>query len=159
MILSTLAALQINLGWQVALGIYLVIHIQRSILRITKVAIRIGIEYAFTQCFFITYLLAIHGPYLLTFLAVDDSRTSILTQRQLTFACHLCIAQECERYVFIIRARLWVTQDFSHLLVMTTTQHKTNIMECLLCHKGQSFWLYFEHLMSFKLTNGNIVLG
>ena len=89
-VFRSFGSLQVDLGREVTLGIHLVVHVERRILRIAEVAFGVGIIDTFAERFFVTET----GPYFLAFLAVDDGGTGILAQRQLTFASHLCIAQE-----------------------------------------------------------------
>ena len=154
-IFHTFSSLQVNLRRQIALGIHLIIHIQRSVLRITKVALSIGQINTFAKCFFI----AVTCPNLLTFFSMNDGSTCVLTKRQLSFARNFSIAKEGQCYIFIICTCLWITKNLSHLLVMTTTKHKTHIRECLICHFGQSFSLNFENRFTFKLANRHMVFG
>ena len=74
LVLHALRCLDINLCRQVALGIHLVEHIQRSILAVAQVALSIGVEHTAAQSF----LVAESRPNLLTFLAVDNGCTGIL---------------------------------------------------------------------------------
>ena len=83
---------------------------------------------------------------MLSFLAMDDSRSGILTQRQLAFASHFGVTQESERYIFVVRRSLRVTQDFCHLLIVRAAKHKTHVMESLLRHEGQRLRLNQQNL-------------
>ena len=76
-ILVALGSLQVNLCREVAFGVHLVVHVERCVLRITQVALGVGIEHTLAQCLFV----AETCPHLLAFLAVDDSRTGILAER------------------------------------------------------------------------------
>ena len=97
-ILITMRCLDIYLCRQIALRIHLVVHIQRSILTVTQIALRIGVIHTFAQRFFVANRMAIsvsvtdRGPYALAFFAVNDSRTGILAERQLTFRSHFRVA-------------------------------------------------------------------
>ena len=104
-VLVTFCSLEVDLRRQVTFRVHLVVHVERRVLRVTQVALRIGVIHTAAQCFFI----AETSPYLLTLLAVDDRRTGVLTERQLTLASHLRIAQESQRYILIVRRSLRVT--------------------------------------------------
>ena len=80
MILRAMCGFDIYLGWKVTFGIHLIIHIQRCILRIAKVILRIGIEYATAECLLIADMRSIRGPNLLTLLTMDNSRSGILAE-------------------------------------------------------------------------------
>ena len=79
-VLHSVGSLNINLCRKVALGIHLIIHIQRSVLRIAQILFGICLVNTQRESLFI----AIVGPYLLSLFAMDDSCSSILTQRQFT---------------------------------------------------------------------------
>ena len=154
-VLRSFGSLEIDLRRQVTFRIHLVIHVQRRVLRIAQVTLRIGIIDASAQRFLVGEI----SPDLLSFLAVDDGGTGILAQRQLTFASHFGIAQEGERYVFIVRGSFGVAKDLRYLLVMRTTQHETHVVESLLRHQRQRLRSHFQNLVSFKLADRHIVLG
>ena len=155
LVFSAFGCLQVDLCRQVALGVHLVVHVERCVLRITQVALRIGIEDTLAQRLFV----AETGPYFLTLLAVDNGGTGILAQRQLTFASHFRITQEGQRHILVIGTCLGVTQYLCYLLVMRATQHKTYVMESLLCHQRQRLRSHLQNLVSFKLADRNMVLG
>ena len=128
LILSTLCSLNVNLGREVTTGVHLVVHVQRCILRVAQVVLCEGIEHTQRQGFLILKA----SPYLLTFLTMDDSRTSVLTERQDAACSHLSITQELQGDILIILRGLRIIQDLSHLEVMLATQHELHIVECLL---------------------------
>ena len=138
-IFCAVCGLNVYLCRQVALGVYLIVHVQRRILRVTQVALGVGIEHAFAQCLFILKAC----PYLLTFLTMNDSGSCVLTERQLTFASHFGIAQEGQCYILVISTCLRVTQDFRYLFIVRTTKHETHVMKSLLSHQRQCLRSYF----------------
>ena len=154
-ILISFSRFQVYLCRQVALRIHLVVHVQRSILAIAQIALRIGIIYTFAQCLFVTEA----SPDFLPFLAMNNSCSCILAERQLSFCSHFCIAQERQRHVFIVIRSFRVTQNLSYLLVVATTKHETHVMKRLLRHQRQTFRLNFQNLVSFEITNGHIVFS
>ena len=97
-VFSTFNSLDINLCREVTLGVYLVIHVQRSILRITQVVLCISVEHTKAQRLFVLE----SCPYLLTFLAMYDGRTRILTEGQHTLTCCLGITKELQSYIFVV---------------------------------------------------------
>ena len=147
LILSTLGSLDINLSRQVATGVHLVVHVQRRVLRVAQVVLSEGVEHTQAQSLFILET----SPDLLTLLTVDDSSTSVLTERQDALAGHLGIAQELQGYILIVLRGLRIGKDLSHLLIVLATQHKLHIVECLLGQKGQSLLRDLYDLLSFKL--------
>ena len=52
-VLRSVGSLQINLRRQVALGVHLVVHVERRILRITQVALGVGVIHTAAQCFLV----------------------------------------------------------------------------------------------------------
>jgi hypothetical protein len=104
MVLHTLGSLKVDLSREVALGVHLVVHIKRSVLRVAEVALSIGEVYTLSESLFV----AIAGPYLLALLAVNDSRTRVLAERELALARNLGIAEESEGNVLVVGTSLWV---------------------------------------------------
>ena len=82
MIFHPFGGFDIDLRGQVAFRIHLVVHSEGSILRVAEVFFRIRLEHAFRERF----LVAKACPYLLSFLAVDDGCSRILTKRE--FSLH-----------------------------------------------------------------------
>ena len=152
-VLHAFRRLYVYLRGQVAFRVHFLVHRQRRVLRIAQVIRGVGVEDAFAQCLFI----AVARPYLLTFLAVYDSRSRVLTQRQLPFASHLRVAQEGQRHILIVSTCLRVAQYLRHLLVMRTAKHKTHIVERLLRHQRQTLCFHFQHRMSLELADRHIV--
>ena len=146
-ILIAFASLDINLGGQVATGVHLVVHIQRSVLRIAQIILREGIEDTQREGFLIFKI----GPYALSLLTVDDGRTGVLAERQDATTSHLGIAQELQGYVLIVFAGFGVLQYLSHLQVVLTAQHELYVVEGLLCQQGQSLLRDLHDVLAFKL--------
>ena len=122
-ILHTFSSFQVNLCGEVTFGVHFVVHIEWSILRVTEVTLSVCEIYTLGECLFI----AIASPYLLTLLAVNNSGTGILAERELTLARYFCITKESESDVFVVGTSLWVAENLSYLLIVTTTEHKTHI--------------------------------
>ena len=97
-ILVALCRLDINLGRQVATGVHLIIHVERSVLRIAEVVLCVGVVNTQAQCLFVLEV----SPYTLTLLAVDDSSTCILAEWENALNGSLCIAEELECYVLVV---------------------------------------------------------
>ena len=76
-ILCAVRGFYIDLRRQVAFGVHLVVHVERCILRITQIALGVGIEHTAAEGFFVLKA----GPYLLSFLAVNNRRSGILAER------------------------------------------------------------------------------
>ena len=81
LIFHTFGSFDIYLRRQVTLRVHLVVHIQRSILRVTQVFFSICFVDTQRKSFFIT----IASPYLLSLFTMNDSRTGILTERKHAF--------------------------------------------------------------------------
>ena len=134
-VLHALGSLYVNLCGQVATGIHLVIHIQRSILRIAQVVLGVGVIHALGKSFLVLKA----SPHLLTFLAVYDSRASILAEGQLSLASHLGIPQHGESHEFVVLRCFGVVKYRSHLLVMLSAQHEVHIMKRLCGEQLEGF--------------------
>ena len=90
---------------------------------------------------------------------MDDGRTGVLAERQLTLASHFGVTQEGQRYVFIVGTGLGVTQDLGYLLVVAATQHEAHVVESLLRHQRQCFRLHLQDFVSLKLADRHMVFG
>ena len=132
-IFCTLASLDVNLCRQVATCVHLVVHVQRSVLRVAQVVLCEGVEDTERECFLILETC----PHLLAFLTMNDGGTCVLTERKNSLCSHFGIAQELQRYIFIILAGLRVVEDGSHLQVVLTTKHELHIVESLLSQQRQ----------------------
>ena len=97
-ILVALCSLDINLSRKVATGVHLIIHIERSVLRIAEVVLCVGVVNTQAQSLFVLEV----GPYALTLLAVDDSSTCILAEWENALHGSLCIAEELESYILVV---------------------------------------------------------
>ena len=146
-VFGALGGLDVNLCGQVAAGVHLVVHIQRSILRIAQVVLREGVVYATAQ----RLLVLKTSPYLLALLTVDDGRTRILAERQDTLGSHLCIAQELECHILIVLRSLGVFQNLGHLLVVLAAQHELHIVEGLLGQQRQRLLGHLDDFLAVKL--------
>ena len=97
-VLVTLCSLDIDLSRKVATGVHLIIHVERSVLRIAEVVLSKGVVNTQAQCLFVLEI----GPYALTLLTVDDSSTCILAEWEDALYGSLCIAEELESYVLVV---------------------------------------------------------
>ena len=117
-VFHTFVSVDVDLSWEVAFSVHLIVHVERCVLRVTKVFLSVSVVNTKRKSFFV----AAASPYLLTFFAMDDSSTSILTQRKLTFSSYFGIAKESERNVFVVFTCFWVVKDFSYLTVVIFTK-------------------------------------
>ena len=154
-VLHSFGGFDVDLCREVALGVHLFVHAQRGILAVTQVFFGISLIDTFRQSLFV----AITGPHLLAFFAMDDGRTRILTERKNALACHFRIAQERQRHILVIVAGLRVVQNLRHLFIMRTTQHERHIAERRVCHRRQSLGSHLQHGVPFKLADRHIVFG
>ena len=146
-VLVALCSLDINLGRQVATGVHLIIHIERSVLRIAEVVLCKGVVNTQTQCLFVLEI----GPYTLTLLTVDDSSTCILAEWEDALHGSLCIAKELESYVLVVLRSLWVAENLSYLEVVLTTELELYVVETLLCQQSKSFLRNLEDSLTLEL--------
>ena len=155
LVFHAFGSLDINLCGQVALGVHLLVHGERSVLRVAQVLLGISLIYTQRQGLFV----AIARPYLLAFLTVDDGRTGILAEGKQTLGGHFGIAQEGQCHVLVVVAGFGVAQNLGHLLVVRAAQHERHVAEGRVGHGGQSFLLNLQDGFSFKLAYRHVVLG
>ena len=110
----TLTGLDVNLRGQVALGVDLLVHVQRGVLRVSEILLGVGLVDSEVQ----RLLVAEACPYLLALLAVDDGGTSVLAERQLALACDFGVAQKGQRNVLVVGRSLGIVENLRHLLVV-----------------------------------------
>ena len=140
---------------QIATSVHLVVHVQRSILRVAQIVLSVGVEHAQRQRFLVLEV----GPYALTLFAMDDGSAGILTERQNALGCSFGIAQELQSHILVVLRSLRVGENLCHLLVVRTTKHKFHIVERLLCQHCESLFFYFQNGFTFKLAGRHMVLG
>ena len=154
-VFHTFRSLDVNLCGEVALGVHLLIHAQRGVLAVAQVLLRISLVDAFRE----GLLIAIAGPHLLAFLAVDDGRAGVLAEGQHALAGHLGVAKERQGHVLVIVAGFGVVQNLGHLLVVRTAQHERHVAEGRVCHRRQTFGSHLQDGVSLKLADRHIILG
>ena len=96
---------------------------------------------------------------MLTFFAVNDSRTGILANGELAFGGYFGIAKESKGYILIVVGSFGVGKDFGYLFVVSTTKQERNIAESLIYHTGKTFGFDFQNGFAFKFTHRYVVLG
>ena len=131
----------------VAKGVHLIIHVERSVLRIAEVVLGVSVIDTKAQSLFILEV----GPYTLTFLTMDDSSTCILAEWENALHGCLCIAEELESHVLVVLRSLWVGQNLSYLSIVLTTEHELYVVETLLRQQSQSFFRNLEDCLTLKL--------
>ena len=127
--------LNVYLCRQVASCVHLVIHVQRSILRIAQVVLGVSVIHTERESFLILKV----SPHTLSLLTMYNSSTCILTERQYALACCLGIAQELQCHILVVLRCFGVGKNLSHLLVMFTAQHELHVVESLLGKQCQCF--------------------
>ena len=152
-IFHAFGSFDVNLCGEVTFGIYLIVHIQRRILWVTQVLFSICFIYTQWKSFFVR----ISSPYLLSFFTVDNSSTSVLTERKYTFWSNFCVTQESQCHILIVFTCFRITQNLSNLFVVRTTKHEWYITKSCISHRSQTFFLNFQDRISFKLAYWYIV--
>ena len=97
-VFHTFGCFDINLCWQVATCVHLFVHGERCILRIAQVFFSIDVIDTARERLFV----AISCPYMLSFLAVDDGSTCVLTYRKQSFCRYFSVAEHGQCHVFIV---------------------------------------------------------
>ncbi len=88
----------VNLSWQIAFRVDFFVHVQRSVLAVTKVLLSVGLEHSFRESLGIIEAC----PHLLSLLSVNDCRSRVLAERQLALCSHFCVAQKAQSDVFVV---------------------------------------------------------
>ena len=148
-VLVALRGLDVDLGGEVAAGVHLVVHVQRSVLAVAEILLRVGVEHSPAQGFLVLKI----GPDALAFFAVDDGCAGVLAEGQHALHSALRIAQELQGHVFIVLAGFRVVQDRSHLLVVGAAEHELAVVEALLCYQREGLWRYLQD--SFASTSAH----
>ena len=86
---------------------------------------------------------------------MNDGRTRILADGELTFRCNFCIAQERECHVFVVVRSLRIAQNLSHLCVVGGAEQESHIAESLIGHACQGFGCYFQNCLTFELAGAD----
>ena len=97
-VFSAFGSLDVDLRGQVAFCVYLVIHVERGVLRVAEIVAGVRIVHAAAKCFLVVKV----GPDALSFLSVDDCSACILAEWEHTLNRNFRIAQELQGYVFIV---------------------------------------------------------
>ena len=97
-IFVALHSLDVYLCRQIATSVHLVIHVERSILRIAQVVLCICVIHSERESFLVLEIC----PNALSLLSVDDCRTSVLAEGQNTLASCFGIAQELQCYILVV---------------------------------------------------------
>ena len=127
--------LYVNLGGKVALGVDLIVHVERSILAVSEVLLSIGVEYTEAQGLFILEI----SPDSLSFLTMDNGSTCVLAEWKDSLDGSLGITQELKGHVFIILRGLWIVKYRRDLFIMRPSEHELAIVETLLCRQRKCF--------------------
>ena len=131
---------------EVALGVDLVVHIQRSILGIAQIFLCIGLEYSEGDGLFVFEA----GPHLLSLFTVHDCCSRVLAEREFALGCHFRIAQEGQGHILVVCGSLGITQDFGNLLIMGAAQKEAHIAESGVGHKCKSLRSDLENLLALE---------
>ena len=154
-IFHTFVSVDVDLSWEVTFSVYLIVHVERCVLRVTKVFLSVSVVNTKRESLFV----AAASPNLLTFFPVDDSSTSVLTQRKLTFSCYFSITQESESHIFVVLACFRVVEDFSHLLVVIFTKKERYIAERSLRHSSKTFFFNFKDWFTLEFAYRYIIFS
>ena len=146
--------LDVDLGGEVALRVDLAVHVERSVLRIAQVLLRISLEHALRD----GLLVAEAGPDLLAFFGMDDGGAGVLAERELAFRGDLRIAQEGKGHVFVILRGFRVREYLRHLLVVRTAQQEAHVAEGRIRKERERFGANFQHRGPFEISHGNELL-
>ena len=160
-VFAAAGGLDVNLGGEVALGVDLIVHIQRRVLAVAEVFLRIGIEHAETQGFFVLKI----GPDLLALFTVNDGGAGVLTEREDAFYGRFGIAKELQGHILVVVRRLRVLENGRHLLIVGAAEHKLTVVERLLRDQRQRLGAHFQDGLAVEIAcrdqffrTGNLVV-
>ena len=145
-VLVALCGLDVYLRGQVAARVDLVVHRQGRVLRVAEVVRGKGVVDAVAQGLCVVEV----SPHPLALLAVDDGRAGVLAEGEHTLGRGLGVAQQGERYIFVIVRCFRVGEDGGHLLVVTAAQEELHIVECLGGQHTQGLAAHLEYLFALK---------
>ena len=154
-VLHAFGGFDVDLGRQVALGVHLVIHVERRILGIAQVVLGVGVIDAAREVF----LVAESGPHLLSFFAVDDGCAGVLAEGQLAFGRNFGVAQEGEGDILVVGRGFGVAQNLGYLQVVRAAQEETDVVEGCLRDEPQGLWFYFQNGFSLEIAHADILVG
>ncbi|GFI68143.1 hypothetical protein IMSAG192_01684 [Muribaculaceae bacterium] len=146
-------SVEVDLCGKVASGVYLVVHVKRSVLRVAQVASCVCVIYTVGYLLFV----ASAGVYVLAFLADAYCRTGVLAEGELSFSRDFSVAQHCESHKLIVLAGFWVGKDFGYHLVVLATEHERIVVCCLTGKHAERLGVYHEHLAVAPFLNLHIV--
>ena len=155
MVFVAFSGLDIDLCRQVAARVYLIIHIERRVLRIAQILLRVRLINAARN----RLRIVAFGPHLLAFVSVNDGRAGILAERKLALSRDFSITQESQCDILVVVGSLGIVERFSHLLVVLAAEHNGYISKSVANEGGQTFGRYFEHRFAFKLAYADVVFG
>ena len=128
MIFSTSDSLDVNLGGKVALGVDLVVHVQRGVLAVTEILLGVGVEHTETQSLLVLEI----RPDSLALFAVDDRGAGVLAERKDSLHGSLSVAQELQGNILVVLRSLRISEDGRDLFIMSSPKHELAIVETLL---------------------------
>ena len=154
-VLHTFGSLDVDLGGQVALRVHLVVHRERSVLRVAQIFFGVGFIDTFRESLFV----AEASPDLLSFFAMNDGRSRVLAEGKLAFGRDFGVAQEGERDILVVGRGFRVGKNLGHLLVVRAAQEERNVAEGCVSHCGEAFGCYFQDGLTLELADRDVVFG
>jgi hypothetical protein len=149
-----IGGIQIELRGQVGAGVLLVEHVQRGVLRVAQVVLRVGEIDALRERGLVTAA----GPDLLAFFAHDDGGAGVLAKRQQARGGHVGVLEHRERHHAVVLARLGVIEDGGDLLQVLRPQEEIDVVEGLVRQQRERLGIDDEHLLIAELFDADVFL-
>ena len=150
-----IGGIQIELRGQVGAGVLFVEHVQRGVLRVAQVVLRVGEIDALRERGLVTAA----GPDLLAFFAHDDGGAGVLAERQQARGGHVGILEHRERHHAVVFARFLVIEDGGDLLQVLRPQEEIDVMKRLVREQRERLGIDDEHLLIAEFFDANVILG
>ena len=90
---------------------------------------------------------------------MDDGRSGVLAEGELSLACHLCVAEEGKCHVLVVFAGFRVAQNLCHLFVVATAEFEAYVVEGLVHKQAEAFGFNLQYGVTFEIADTDIFLG
>ena len=141
----------VDLRRQVALGVDFLIHVQRGVLAVTEVLLRVSLVHAQGEGFLVVEA----GPDLLALLAVDDGGAGVLAEGELALGGDLRVAEEHQGDVLVVVGGFRIGENLRHLLVVFTAQEEVHVAESGIGEHREGLGRHLEDLVTLELAHGH----
>ena len=153
LILVALSCIEVDLCGQVGAAILLVEHIEGNYLRVTEVALLVGLINTASNALSIVSA----RINVLALLTDTDCGTRILTSGQLTLGSYALVEQHRVSHELVVVGSFGIFENVSQLLQVRRTQIERNVVVSLFCQQLQALGINFQNTTTVALNNFHIV--